>query len=213
MSIRRSPEAFWAVALLTVVATAAVAADGPNAASAERARIARERAEVESRAKDAEAACAREFAVSACLRQARAERRAAVQQLDRQRALLDEAQRKQRAADRLSRIRERQEAAARNDAKPKVEVRTRGEPAPVSERPASEVAAVEAAQAQRAERAVAAASAADAKAVQRTQATAQRELKARAHRDAVEARNKDRGAKKPPAAPLPVPATPASAPR
>ncbi|HVK32308.1 MAG TPA: hypothetical protein VM845_07355, partial [Burkholderiaceae bacterium] len=47
----------------------------------------------------------------------------------------------------------------------------------------------------------------------RARATAQRELKARAHRDAVEARNKERGAKKPSAAPLPVPATPASAPR
>jgi len=205
MSTRRSLEGLCAVLLLA--ATAAVGAQ--DNAAAERARIARERAEVEARAKAAEAACAREFAVSACLRQARAERRAAVQQLDRQRSLLDEAQRKQRAAERVARIRERQEAAARESVKPQVEVRARSEKVPPPETSASAIAAVEAGQAQRAQQAAAAASAADAKAAQRAQATSERARQARAHQEAVEARNRERAAKKVPAPPLPVPSAPA----
>lgn len=204
MSTRRSLEGLCAVLLLAVTA----AAGAQDNAAAERARIARERADVEARAKAAEAACAREFAVSACLRQARAERRAAVQQLDRQRSLLDEAQRKQRAAERLARIRERQETTARESVKPQVEVRARSEKAPPPEPSASAIAAVEAGQAQRAQQAAVAASAADAKAAQRAQATNELARQARAHREAVEARNRERAAKKAPAAPLPVPSAP-----
>jgi colicin import membrane protein len=181
--------------------------------AAERARIARERAEVEARARAGETACAREFAVSSCLQKVRAERRAAVQQLDRQRSVLDEAQRKQRAAERLARLRERQEAAAREPVRPKVEVRARNASAPVPERSASDVAAVEADQAERARQAAAAASAADAKAAQRVDARGVRERKAQAHKQSVEERNRDRAAKKAPAAPLPVPPSAVSAPR
>jgi colicin import membrane protein len=213
MSTRRSLEALCG-ALLLAWASAGVAADrAPDSAAAERTRIARERAAVEARARAGEAACAREFVVSSCLQQVRAERRAAVQQLERQRSVLDEAQRKQRAAERMARIRERQEAATRDQTKPKVEVRTRGESAPAPVRAAEEVAAIEAGQAQRAQHAAAAASTADAKAVQRAQATSERARKAQAHKESVEERNRDRAAKKAPAAPLPVPSSPASAAR
>lgn len=212
MSTRRSPEAVGAALLLAVSGLASVAGASDSAA-AERARIARERSAVEVRAKAAEVACAREFAVSACLRQVRAERRSAMRQLDSQRAVLDEAQRKQRAADRLARIREHQEAAARDDAKPEIEVRTRSERRPVPERSAPETAAVEAGQAQRVERAAAAASAADAKAARRAAASAERARKAEAYREAVEARNRERAAKTAPAAPLPVPSMPEPTPR
>ena len=140
MSTPRSPESFAIGLLLTTWSVVAAAAGAADDAAAERARIARERSTVEARAKAAEAACASQFAVSACLRQARAERRTALRSLDRQGAALDEAQRKQRAAERLARIRERQEAADRREVSPPVEVRTRNErPAPAP-RSAAEVA-------------------------------------------------------------------------
>jgi len=217
MSTRRSLELLLALVLLAVGPVLQAAQPlKADPAAAESSRIARERAEVEARAKVAEAACRQEFAVSACLRQARAERRAGLRHLERQQALLDDAQRKQRAADRLDRIRERQEAAAREQARPKVEVRSRADRAPAPERSASDVAAVEAEQAQRAARAASAASAADVKAGQRADAATQRAQQAQAHREAVELRNQARAAKKAPSASLPVPGTPAvpaSAPR
>jgi colicin import membrane protein len=210
MSTPRLPEALRAVLLAVLTASACVGANAAagNAADApasERARIARERAAVEARSKEAEAACASQFAVSSCLRQARAERRSALRQLDRQGAALDEAQRRQRAVERLARIRERQEAAARRQATPPVEVRTRGDRATAPERSAAEIAAIEADQARRAQRSQAAASAADAKAAQRVDAAARRTRQADSHRRAVEKRQQEQAAKGAPAASLPVP--------
>ncbi len=213
MSIRRSLSALCGALLVAAVPVEMAAAQTPDTAAAERARMTRERAEVEARSRAGEAACAREFAVSSCQQQVRAERRAAVLQLERQRSVLDEAQRKQRAAERMARIRERQEAAARDQTKPKVEVRTRNDGAPAPERSASDAAAIEMAQAQRAQQAAAAASAADVKAAQRAQATSGRAHKAQARKEAVEARNRDRAMNKAPSAPLPVPRPAASAPR
>lgn len=207
MSIRRSLEALFAALLLAAGAVTMAAEPPPGADASERRRIARERAEAEARGRAAEAACAREFAVSACLRQARSERRTTLRQLDRQQALLEEAQRKQRAAQRLARIRERQEAAAREPARPPVEVRSRNPRAPAPEPAASQVAGVEAAQALRAASAAAAASAADAKAARRAEASAARARKAEAHRAAVEARSRERATQNAPAASLPVPAS------
>jgi hypothetical protein len=197
MSIPRSLE--WL--LVTLLALPAAAADN---ASAERERIAHERAQVEAKARAGEAACAREFAVSACLKAVRAERRSALQQLDRQRALLDDAQRKQRAAERLARIRERQEAAARAADRPSVEVKSRQASAPAQERSAEEVRAVEAARERRGEAASAALQADDAKAARRAAAARERAQQAASHREQVERRNRERASKRPPAAGLPA---------
>jgi hypothetical protein len=200
MSTPRSLE--WL--LIALLALPAAAADN---AGAERERIARERAQVEAKARAGEAACAREFAVSACLKTVRAERRSALQQLDRQRALIDDAQRKQRAAERLARIRERQEAAARSADRPSVEVKSRQASAPAPEPSAERVRAEEAARQRRGEAAL---QAVDAKAARRAAAARERAQQAVSHREQVEKRNRERASKKPPAAGLPVP--PASAP-
>lgn len=226
MSTRRLPELLIALALgagassapVAAAEPARVAASAPSAASStpaasasqERARIAREMADVNARARSAEAACAQQFAVSSCLAQVRSERRLALRQLERQRAVLDDAQRREKAAQRVDRVRQRQEQSAKDDARPRVEVRTRGAdpkpggaPVPAApERPESDT--------ERATKAAAAASAAQAQAARRVEAAARRASEAQAHRDAVEQRQRERAASGRVAAPLPVPA---SAPR
>lgn len=205
MSTPRSPEARAALAMLVAALTwPAWAADADAAAQAERWRLERERiqherAQVESEALAAEAVCRQEFLVAACLKQVRGERRARLQQLDRQRSLIDDEQRRQRAADRLARIRDKQAAQARAAAEPPVEVKTRNprpliEPAKPSRAPPDP------------ETKAAAAAAADADAAKRAAAAKQRAQEAEAHRRAVEERNRAREAKKPGGAtPLPVP--------
>jgi len=95
-----------ALALLAGTAGAAAAADE----RAERERIARERAAVQSRYAQQEQACRGQFAVTACVDRARAERREAMDHLTEQERVLDEAQRKRRAAERLARIEQRTHA-------------------------------------------------------------------------------------------------------
>jgi len=73
--------------------------------SAERARIARERADVEARFQAQRRECETRFAVTACVDEARAGHRQG-----REEGVLDEAQRRQRAAARLSAIEEKQRA-------------------------------------------------------------------------------------------------------
>ncbi|HET9976613.1 MAG TPA: hypothetical protein VFQ20_04200 [Burkholderiaceae bacterium] len=84
-------------------------------APAERDRIGRERADIEARAAAGRAACQTQFLVAACVARVGDERRDRLRALDRQRALLDEAERKQRAVAREARIaeRRRQDATAR----------------------------------------------------------------------------------------------------
>jgi len=76
----------------------------PMDIGAERERIASERAQHEARYLDAEAACYRRFAVSDCLRDARRLRRAALDELRRQEVVLNDLERKDRAAQALQRI-------------------------------------------------------------------------------------------------------------
>ncbi len=87
------------------VAAASVAADQDGA---ERARIREERTQAqrlyEARAKE----CSERFAVTGCLEEARAQRREALDRLRHEELVLDNAKRKQRAAERSSRIREKQ---------------------------------------------------------------------------------------------------------
>jgi colicin import membrane protein len=82
--------------------------------AAERERIARERSEATARHDRQRRECEQRFAVTACVDEARAEHRQTMMQLRRQEALLDEAQRKQRAAQRLAEIEQktRQERSA-----------------------------------------------------------------------------------------------------
>ena len=73
--------------------------------SAERERIRAERAQAEQVFAARERECRDRFAVTRCLDEARRERRATLEHLNRQQGVLDEAQRKQRAAQRMESIR------------------------------------------------------------------------------------------------------------
>ncbi|TMG97487.1 MAG: hypothetical protein E6H79_21125 [Betaproteobacteria bacterium] len=89
--------------LATVLALAAAAAHGAD----ERARIAAERAQAQKLYDTRYRECQSQFAVTACVDKARAERRATLEQLSQQQAVLDDAERKQRAAQRAQQIHEK----------------------------------------------------------------------------------------------------------
>jgi hypothetical protein len=73
----------------------------------ERARIAAERAQAQKTYDTRYRECQSQFAVTACVDKARAERRATLEQLVQQQAVLDDADRKQRAAQRAQQIHEK----------------------------------------------------------------------------------------------------------
>ena len=196
MSTRRSLDLLL-VALLA--STAAVSAwSTEDATAAQRRRIAEERAAVEARAKAAQAACAEQFAVTACVDRAKAERRENLLRLDGEVAMLDAEDRRRRAAQRLLEIEQRQAASAQT---PPTDVVRSPSPKAV-ETPARDARSPSKPRATEAER-QAAASAAEARAAQRAAASARRASEAEAHRAAVEARNRERESKRPPAKPLP----------
>lgn len=192
---------------------AATAAHAANGDAAERDRIARERSGVEQRYEAAERECQRRFAVTDCLEGAQRERREAMLRLRREETLLDEVQRKQRAADRIEAIRRKvgAEAQGRTPAarEPRVAAPAR---APAASRDAT--AADEAASASPLrrgrvtvrQRSAAPAAAAD-RAAQEARSRAAFEARQSAARDRIEEnrrRNDERNQGKPPAAPLPT---------
>ena len=97
----------WALALWCCAVTAA-----PDTDAAERQRIAADRQAVEARYDAARQGCEARFVVNQCLDQAKQARRAALEPLQRQIHLLDDARRRERAVERLRVIQERQSAAA-----------------------------------------------------------------------------------------------------
>ena len=110
--------------LLWALAMPAFADDG-EVERAERNRIARERAQVQATFAQQQAECSTRFAVTACVDTARHEQRVALSHLRDQELALDAANRKQRAAERLSAI----------------EAKTRSEPARAASASASASAA------------------------------------------------------------------------
>jgi hypothetical protein len=111
----------WVVCLAggVTLAAATTAATAATDDAAERKRIAAERAMVEQRFSAAQGVCQTRFMVTDCLDRARAERRQAVDQLQRQTLLLDDAKRRERAALRLQAIQRRDaEAPPRQTAAP-----------------------------------------------------------------------------------------------
>lgn len=178
----------------------AVAAGTADGDAAERERIARERQAVEARFEAARRDCEARFVVTDCLAAARAQRREALAPLQQQLHMLDDARRRQRAVERLQAIQERESAAA-----------TR----PALEAPAPPPAASNPPQPSRrhaARPAALSASAAQQQSQERAARYERRQQEARAHDDAVKARNARRDAHRPPAAGLPVPAASASPP-
>lgn len=91
--------------VLAALASAAAPSLATTDAAAERERIARERVEVQGALTKQEVACQERFVVTPCVEAARKAEREALARLRRQEVLLDEQQRKQRAAERAQAIR------------------------------------------------------------------------------------------------------------
>lgn len=189
------------LALLCLAAAVAgeASAQAPLDRAAQRQRIARERAEAQAAYRREEAACRHRFAVTPCMDEARARRRGVLERLDQEQAVLDDWERKRRAAERMERIEEKlREKESRP--RPDMVVKPRRAPAAAASSPAPEPAPIAPAPARRAtaEHDAAAAKAA----YERRSESAQR------HREALERRNAERAARRAPAASLP--ASPAS---
>lgn len=178
-------------ALLCLLACSAMAAAEPDAA--ERQRIAAERQVVETRFQAAQRDCASRFLVNDCMDQARGARRQALEPLQRQSHLLDDARRRARAIDRQKAIELREVAASA----------ARAPQASAMRSPAASAPSV-----QRAVRVLPAAGAASAAALERAQRLLRYEQiqqQAAARQRASQERNARRDEKKLPAAGLPVP--------
>jgi len=103
----------WLVIALLALSHLAWAGDY----SSEKARINKARDEADAVLAAKEAECRQRFVVNSCLIEARQQHRAVVQPLREELILLDEKQRKQRASDRLDRIRAKSDpASSRSDA-------------------------------------------------------------------------------------------------
>ena len=96
-------------ACAAVLALPAAAAD--DSGRHERERIARERAAASARYAEQERECHRRFVVTNCIEAAQVERRETMEHLRAQQRVLDEADRKRRAAERMQAIRDRIEQA------------------------------------------------------------------------------------------------------
>lgn len=94
-----------ALAALCVVATAQPVAPDTVAVreAAEHVRIRKERDEAQARFKTQDVQCYQRFAVNDCLGEVRAQRRVVLAELRRQEILLNDTQRKRRAAEQLLR--------------------------------------------------------------------------------------------------------------
>jgi colicin import membrane protein len=190
---RRARSHFVIALVILAAATTLRADDGPVAAR--RQQLERERAAVEARYRQEHAACADRFTVTACTDDAKTRRRQALEPLERERAALDEQERRRRAAERLQRIEDKRQEAARRqppalqtprpplsaplpDAAPRAgrPAQPRAAPPPPGPRPGS------------------------------AQAYERRQQEAEAHRAAVKRRNDSR--QRPPAAPMPAPSAP-----
>ena len=184
--------------LLLAFSARAIGADD----GAERERIRKERADVETQFTQSERACYEKIVVSSCLDAARATRREAMARLRTQEIELNEAQRKHKAAQKEQSLNEKSlakegsaKAAGPSASAPPAE---KPAPKPATPRPPREPKPVPSAS-QRAAQEAAAKAAYEAK---------QRE--AEAHRLEVARRNEEHARKTKPATPLPIPA--ASAP-
>lgn len=190
--MRRSLVCATLVGLQCLGATLA-RADEPPEALAERQRIAAERAAVEADAAQAEAECRTRFAVSGCVADVQARRRAALAPLRERELALDDAKRKAAA----------QQSAQRIEAK-RAEAASAPPPQPAS---ASVRARAPASAAQAGARQRKPSKTADdaAEAAQRAAEQQQRLSEAAAHRQDVERRNAERAARGKKSQPLPVP--------
>jgi hypothetical protein len=173
----------------------------PTADAAERERIAGERAVIETRYAEERLACQKNFVVTSCVDAVRRRERTELGRLRQQEALLDEAERRRRAADRLAAIQakvdaeaQRQRELAHQPPKPRAlpphAPRAGAAPAASAPRPPSVASAAEREAREAASR-------------ERYEA---RQRQAQAHREEVERRSAQRAQHKQSSTPLPLPA-------
>ncbi len=183
------------LAALSALLTAGMPAHADDRAPRE--RIARERADADARFEQRRKACSERFAVTSCVDEARAEHRQALQQLRGEEAVLDAAQRRERAAARLAGIEQKQRAEREHSVAPRpVRERKVSEPKPPRSASGAPRAAPMAASA--ADR-----SAEEARSRQRFEA---RQREARQHREQAEQRQAQREQNGATHQPLPDPA-------
>ena len=104
----KQASALWLQLFMTVCACAQPSDDstaGPDVAT-ERSRIQVERARAETRYVDEQVVCYARFAVNDCLRDSRARRRQALDQLRRQDIALNDAERQRRALEQRQQIKD-----------------------------------------------------------------------------------------------------------
>jgi hypothetical protein len=204
MSTLRSPERLALALLLALACGAALAADALDLrADRERQRAANERRRIEADYTARVRQCESQFVVTSCVEEARARRREALDRLTQQQAVIEDALRKQRTAERMERLQEKQQqAAARRDAPPApTRVVQRGARAASAAGGVSSGAPASAAAFQ-----LPSSHLPDAGQQRRNQtAYEKRQKDAAEHRALVEQRNAQRAASRKPAAPLPVP--------
>jgi colicin import membrane protein len=171
------------------------AAEGIDVA-AQRQRIERERKQAEDAYRAEDAKCQTRFSVSSCVEEARARRRTTLERLNNEQAVLDQMERRRRAAERTREIEEKVNAA-KNRPPPEVTVtpRTPKPPRPTASAASGpDYAAPKPRPGPDAAEQAAAAAAYD-----------KRQREAAAHRTAVEQRNAERARSGKHAAPLPPP--------
>ena len=220
----------WVLALVSLVVSQVTLA----AASDDKKRIAEARAKANADLAAQEAECKTRFAVTPCLIDAREKHRAIVEPLRRDELMVDERERRQRATERLEHLSRKAEAAREaasaaaavpapdvsdpgiKTGKPLLPIRPRLRSEPASEPVAGgdAASATSTEQSVRPRRAHASKRLTPAPDPQAMQRAEDRVRQAEERRARVLARNAERNAKKPPAAPLPVPAgaVPASTP-
>lgn len=201
---------FFLAALLIASSVRAV---GAITDEGERRRIALERQQSDAEFSRADAACRARFVVAACLEEARQRHRDSRERLRRQLNMLDEAQRKRRAAERMDAIRAKVSAEEADRREVESQNRRQAAEPPAASAPSDPRArAVDLAKPVKPAptrhphsdpRNTKRPAATDAQRVSEYQA---RQRAAQAHRDEVERRNAARAASgKKPAAPLPIP--------
>jgi hypothetical protein len=207
MSTLRSPEGLSVALLLALACGAAFAADALDLrADRERQRTANERRRIEAEYTARIRQCESQFVVTSCVEEARAQRREALDRLTQQQAVIEDALRKQRAAERMERLQEKQQQAAERRNAPPVPPRVVHR----SARPASAASGAASSAALQ----LPASHLPGAAEQRRNQAAYEKRQKdAAEHREQVEQRNAQRAATRKPAASLPLPSAASAASR
>ncbi|MCC7459447.1 MAG: hypothetical protein IT390_20930 [Nitrospira sp.] len=189
------------LAVLLWMAGMARAADAPPGETAQRERLGAERAAAQARYDHTVAACEQAFVVTPCISRAKAERRATLDRLTREQTTLDDAARRRRAEERRRRIAAKQQAVVARAAS------TPEAPAVREPKPAAPAASPVRPRHKAEPRSDEEAAALDAEAAARAAKARERGDTARARAETVRQRNAQRALQKPPAAPLPAPAS------